>query len=217
MTLLLFRMKHVPPRIYQSGPFHDQGTRSRLCECCTAKGCESFGRLQGCCVCCCTHLPGRDDLRRPWNPHRCVDASVRIVSKLDGCSYGGRSLVWGLFWRRFPLNSASAASAASAVFCSRQSCCCCLILHISWLFLPRKKSLLEVGSYPWMLTAVPRRRRVGLSVPVGPQPVIWGSSAGLGFPVSGREGAELPVSAFWSFDSYVSKPSCSITLTLVWW
>lgn len=57
-----------------------------------------------------------------------------------------------------------------------------LILHIFRLFLPRKKSLLEVGSYPWMLTAVAHRRRVGLSAPVGPQPVIWGSSGALRFP-----------------------------------
>lgn len=36
-----------------------------------------------------------------------------------------------------------------------------------WLFLPQKKSLLEVGSYLWMLTTVPHRRRVCLSSLVG--------------------------------------------------
>lgn len=53
-----------------------------------------------------------------------------------------------------------------------------LMLHIFWLFLPQKKSLLEVGRYPWMLTTVPLRRRVCLSFLVGSQPVIWGGQGG---------------------------------------
>lgn len=90
------------------------------------------------------------------------------------------------------------------------------ILYFFWLFLLQKKSLLEVGSYLWMLTTVPHRRRVCLSFLVGATASDLGESGGLGFQCCGCAWAELPVSAFWSFVSYVSKLSRSIRLRFVW-
>lgn len=126
----------------------------------------------------CTHLPDHDNLCQVWNPHRCVDASelYTLMSNLDCCSYSCRVIVLRLFLYHFSLNRVSCFSVDKVVIVF-------LILHIFWLFLPQKKSLLEVGSYSWMLTTVPHRRWVCLSFLVGPQPVIWGSSGGLRFQV----------------------------------
>lgn len=91
------------------------------------------------------------------------------------------------------------------------------VLQLFWLFLPLKKSLLKVGNCTWMYSTAPRRRRARLSVLLGSQPVIWGEIRAVwDFKRCGREWVELPVSAVWSFDSYVSKQSRYIRLRSVW-
>lgn len=92
-----------------------------------------------------------------------------------------------------------------------------LYFRFSWLFLPQKKSLLKVGNCTWMYNTVPCRRRAPLSFLVGSQRVIWGEIRAVwDFKCCGREWVELPVSAVWSFDSYVSKQSRHIRLSSVW-
>lgn len=75
----------------------------------------------------------------------------------------------------------------------------------------------KVGNSTWMQSAAPHRRRVCLSVLLRSQPVIWGEIRVVwDFKLSGREKPELPISAFWSFDSFVSKQSGHIRLKSVW-
>lgn len=75
----------------------------------------------------------------------------------------------------------------------------------------------KVGKSTWMHGAAPRRRRVCLSVLVGSQSVIWGEIGAVrDFKRCGPQWVELPVSAVWSFDSFVSKQSRHIRLSSVW-
>ena len=149
--------------------------------------------------------------------------SLMSVSASAPSSSIGVALMYSFPWSLFLLSSKKkkkmlVVSEKTTVFVLQKAdLLFCLNSRCSLLFLPLKKSLLKVGNCTWIYSRVAHRGRSCLSALLRSQPVIWVEIRAVwDFNRCGREWAELPVSAVWSFDSYVSKQSRHIRLRSVW-